>query len=116
ISPIKKGYKVSFKGGTSARVKIMRDKDEFELWSKQRAEFLAKANERLSARTLNGYLQGYRDPFSWAGTWGLWTYSSRAGCYTFLPFFYGWSSPYGGYYGSYYYWVSRDWYGGQPSI
>ena len=115
-NPIKKGYKATVRGGTVARVKIVKDKDEFELWSKQRAEFLARANDRLSARTLNGYLQGYRNSFSWPGTWGLWTFSSRAGCYTFLPFFYGWSSPYGGYYGSYYYWGGRDWYGGQSSI
>jgi hypothetical protein len=108
---IKKGYQASFKGGAVLQAKIAKDKDEFELWSKQRAEFLAKANERLSARALGGYLAGFRNSAPWVGTWGLWTFSSRFGCYTFLPFFYGWSSPYGGYYGSYY-WRGGDVYGG----
>jgi hypothetical protein len=26
---------------------------------------------------------------------GLWFYNTRLGCFTFLPFFYGWGSPYG---------------------
>ena len=113
---IKKGYKATFSNGTSIQTKIVKDKDEFEVWSKQRAELLAKANEHLSPRALDAYLGGFRNGLTWPGTWGLWTFSSRAGCYTFLPFFYGWSTPYGGYYGSYYFWRGLDAYGGPGQL
>lgn len=77
------------------------DKDDFDTWSKERGETLARANERLSRRGMNGYLA--TSMFGWAdarfGRWGFWTWSSFAGCYTFLPFYYGWGSPYGGSYG-----------------
>jgi hypothetical protein len=29
---------------------------------------------------------------------GVWFFNARSGCYTFLPFYYGWGSPYGGSY------------------
>src|SRR6185503_6029338 len=40
--------------------------------------------------------------FSAANPYGLWAWSSYSRCFTFMPFYYGWSSPYGHYYGSYY--------------
>ena len=39
-----------------------------------------------------------RDPFAdwrYSRGFGLWFYNSLAGCYTFLPWYYGWRSPYG---------------------
>jgi hypothetical protein len=33
-------------------------------------------------------------PFSSRGL-GVWFFNARSGCYTFLPFYYGWGSPYG---------------------
>jgi len=54
--------------------------------------------------------------FSWfwgPRRFGLWTFNASFGCYTFLPFYYGWSSPYGHYYGSYLW--PGGYYGGNPN-
>src|SRR5262249_23784390 len=80
-----------------------KDSDAFDQWSKERGEALARANQRLSARLVNGYLNSsfMNWPSSGFGSWGLWTFSPALRCYTFLPFYYGWTSPYGHFYGSY---------------
>lgn len=99
---IKGGTKVTFNKGSSLTAKLTKkDRDEFDEWSKERGEFLARANERLSIRTLNSYLFGssWDWRFSAANPYGLWTYSPFAGGFTFFPFRYGWSSPYGHNYG-----------------
>jgi FecR protein len=101
---IKGGRKITFSSGSVLTAKLdKRDNDSFDLWSKQRAETLAQANTKLTNRVLNGYLSdnGWDLVFS-RNRWGLWTYNWRFGCYTFLPFYYGWSSPYGNYYGNYF--------------
>ena len=102
---VKGGKLVTLTNGVATVAKLNKGKDEFDAWSKQRAEFLAQANARLMNRSFNGYLSSFSGWDSWfwgPRRFGLWTYSPRAGCYTFLPFYYGWSSPYGHYYGSYY--------------
>lgn len=99
---VKGGKKITItRDAPAAIAKLTRnDKDDFDTWSKERGETLARANGRLSRRGLNGYLA---NSTGWAdarfGSWGLWTWSSFAGCYTFMPFYYGWGSPYGGSYG-----------------
>jgi FecR-like protein len=103
---VKGGTKVMYAGGGPLTAKLTKqDQDEFDLWSKKRAETLARANEKISGRTMNGYLASL-SPFEWAfsaaNPWGLWTFSSFSHCFTFVPFHYGWSSPYGHYYGNYY--------------
>jgi len=101
---LKGGQSVRLTKGVAEFAKLSKDKDAFELWSKQRAQLLAKANERLSRQSLNGYLndRGW-DSWLWGPRrFGLWTFNASFGCYTFLPFYYGWASPYGHYYGSYY--------------
>ena len=100
---IKSGKKVSLTATAPLTAKLTKlDRDEFDDWSRARGQTLARANERLSARTLNGYLSSDSWSLSGAfGRWGLWTWSPFASCYTFLPFYYGWSSPYGRYYGLY---------------
>jgi FecR protein len=99
---IKSGKKVTFSSAGQSIAKLEKtEKDQFDDWSKLRGQTLAKANERLSARTLNGLLASN----SWGrfdaryGRLGLWTWSPYASCYTFLPFYYGWGSPYGSNYG-----------------
>lgn len=102
---VKGGKVVTLTNGVAAVAKLTKDKDAFDSWSKQRAELLARANARLVNRTFNGYLSTFSGWDSWfwgPRRFGLWTYSPRAGCYTFLPFYYGWASPYGHHYGSYY--------------
>jgi hypothetical protein len=102
LGMIKGGKKVTFNSGSSFTAKLTKkDRDEFDAWSKERGEFLARANERLSIQTLNSYLfgSGWDLGFSAANRFGLWTYSPFAGGFTFFPFRYGWSSPYGHNYG-----------------
>ena len=105
-SLVKKGQKITIAGKmtSSSVAKITKaDKDDFDNWSKVRGESLAQANRRLSTRTVNGYLSNAS--FGWPygfGRWGLWTWSARSGCYTFLPFYFGWGSPYGSYYGNFF--------------
>lgn len=102
---VKGGKVVTLVNRVATVAKLDKDKDAFDAWSKQRAELLAQANARLMNRTFNGYLSSFNGWDSWfwgPRRFGLWTYSARAGCYTFLPFYYGWSSPYGHGYDSYY--------------
>jgi hypothetical protein len=100
---IKGGKKVTYTGGTAFIAKLEKsDRDTFDSWSKERGKALAKANDRLSARALNGFLSTrllWTAEFS--GRSGFWTFNPGMRCYTFLPFQYGWSSPYGGFYGQY---------------
>jgi len=122
---IKGGKKVTFSGNPLMIARLDKhDVDSFDQWSKQRAETLAQANRKLSNHIFNGYLSN--NPlwdywFSPRNAWGLWTYSPFSRCYTFLPFYYGWSSPYGNYYGNYfnyfdYYYFPRRGYGNGPVI
>ena len=101
---VKGGKKVTSTNGIALTTKLTKqDQDDFDEWSKKRGETLARANERLSGRALNGFLSS--NNFRWGAEYGwagLWTYSSRLGCYTFLPFRWGWASPYGAAYSSYY--------------
>ncbi|HKV34384.1 MAG TPA: FecR family protein [Pyrinomonadaceae bacterium] len=101
---VKGGNKVVF-SATNVSVAKLNDqekkvKDEVEVWSKERAKTLAQANSRITNRMLTTALNSYNGfgyPFSNRGL-GVWFFNARSGCYTFLPFYYGWGSPYGGSY------------------
>lgn len=101
---IKGGSKVTYAAGGPVVSKLnKKDQDDFDFWSKKRAETLAQANRKMSGRTFNSYLSNMT-LFDWNSArnpWGFWTYSSFSRCYTFLPFGRG-SSPYGHYYDSFY--------------
>lgn len=103
---VKNGKRIILTKGSILTAKIEKsDQDEFDRWSKQRAQLLARANEQLASRAFNSFLAGttiWNTAFS---RWnlGLWAFSPISNCFTFMPFYYGWSSPYGHYYGSYYY-------------
>ena len=104
LNLVKSGKGVTFNGKTATTAKLTKqDDDDFDNWSAQRGKTLARANRGLSTRELNGLLAA-NEP-NWFGSsfgrWGIWTWSSGAGCYTFLPFYYGWGTPYGSYYGLY---------------
>jgi len=100
---VKGGKKVTFGSGTQEVAKLSdSEADQFDEWSKTRGKTLALANLRLSARMVDAFLLANSFGFSnsrSAGL-GLWTWSPFSSCYTFLPFNYGWGSPYGGYYGN----------------
>jgi hypothetical protein len=116
---IKGGSKVTYAAGGPVVAKLnKKDQDDFDFWSKKRAETLAQANRRISGRTVNGYLSNMTI-LDWAGvgnSWGLWTYSPFSRCYTFMPFRYGFSSPYGHYYDNYYYYSPYRGYGNNGAV
>lgn len=109
---VKGGNKVVFNATHISVAKLtkeekkIKDKEQVDLWSRGRAETLAKANRRISERMLNSAFASFidYDPFS-RGRLGFWFYNTSARCYTFLPFYYGWGSPYGNSYSTsvYYY-------------
>ncbi len=113
---VKGGNKVVFSSGSFSVAKLEKaDKqklDTLEDWSKDRAHTLAKANSRVSGRALNGLVASFRNDwaiFSSLGRSGIWVYDAGSTCYTFLPFFSGFTSPYGGG------WYTRSFYPGVGS-
>ena len=62
--------------------------DNFDTWSKGRAQTLIAANKRLSNRTMKRSLA-----FGFVSN--MWIRDPACGCYTFLPYTGGFSSPYG---------------------
>jgi hypothetical protein len=104
------------KGGKTARVGAggvevakldKKQRDDLDLWSRDRGKELAKLNDALASRQTNTMLASLRiDPIYSAefpsSYYGLWMWSVRRGCYTFLPFYTGWRSPYGFGYGSFF--------------
>lgn len=111
---VKGGNKVVFSGGSFSVAKLEKaDKENWDIlegWSKDRAQTLAKANSKLTGRELNSYLARFNDDFEFfsiGGRSGLWMYNQTVGCFTFLPFGYGWGSPYGASYSSFFYRGSR---------
>ena len=95
---LKKGRSATLDGGDVSVAKFDRgSRDEFEAWSRDRAELIAKANKKLEAKLLGtSLLNGFRaDAWDCWQSVGLWVYSRRYGVYSFVPFGYGWRSPYG---------------------
>lgn len=98
---VKSGKQATVSGSQVAVAKFERDeKDALEIFSKARAKELSKANARLQNSAVRTSLMSsfYRTRWSLYDSFGLWVYSPFAGGYCFLPFGYGWSSPYGYYY------------------
>jgi hypothetical protein len=87
--------------------------DPFDDWSKRRAEYLVTANERLSPGLLDSAYMNYGYNYYRGG----WIYNPFYRCYTFLPFDYAFSSPYGYAYDNFYpaYFYRSGGYGGYPT-
>lgn len=99
---VKGGNKVVFSQTNVSVAKLTKEdkktEEEIDAWSKERAETLAKANRRTTHRMLATAFSSNIDPFrNWryARGYGLWFFNAYAGCYTFIPWYYGWRSPYG---------------------
>ncbi|HWS88623.1 MAG TPA: FecR domain-containing protein [Pyrinomonadaceae bacterium] len=95
-----KGGKVARVSGAGVEVAKFdkKQRDELDLWSRDRGKELAKANERLSRRAMQTAfgMSSFSGMFSdWGNTNGFWFFNSSLRCYTFLPYGYGWRSPYG---------------------
>ena len=99
------GNKVVF-SSNSFLVAKLKDADKKQLdaldgWSKNRAQALAKENNRISDRTLNSLARSFDDDwfsqsFFRQRRLGFWLYSSGSSCYTFIPYYRRHGSPYGG--------------------
>ena len=109
---VKGGRKLIFSGHTFSMAKLEKadkEKDPLDSWSRDRAETVAKANQRIVHRDLNLALASFMDRWSSgfsSGSSGVWVFNPRFQCYTFLPFYYGWGSwgsPYGGSYSNAFY-------------
>jgi len=98
---VKGGNKVVFSATAVSVAKLTKEekkaaeKSDMDTWSKQRADTLAKANSRITNRMLTTAFSSFGGYNAFNRGFGLWFYNSRFGCYTFLPFFYGFGSPYG---------------------
>lgn len=107
---VKGGKVVRARAGVPAEIVKLdkKTRDELDLWSRERGRDLAEANSRISRRNANTLLASYRsgDIFS-RSFGGFWYYDARRGCYTFMPFYGGWSSPYGTAYATSLYWYDR---------
>src|SRR5713226_6981731 len=70
---VKGGTKVVFRNGSFTTAKLnQKDLDEFDAWSKERAETLAKANSRMPQTAFTGYaFDNWASPF-YSDRWGLW--------------------------------------------
>lgn len=116
---VKGGREATVNGNQVAVAKFDRDeKDALETWSKTRAKELAKLNSRLQQRDLRNTLMSSYSRNGWSiyDSFGLWVYDRFSASYCFLPFGYGWSSPYGYGYGRdiWYYNLPRFVYYTQP--
>ena len=96
-----KGGKVARVSGAGVEVSKLdkESRDELDQWSRDRGKELAKANEKLSRRALRTAFSS-RNIFDasfggWGSPNGFWVFNAAQRCYTFLPYGFGWRSPYG---------------------
>lgn len=99
---VKDGKKATIRaGGDLVTAKFEKeDRDAFDVWSERRSEDLVAASRRLPDRALASSYSSYRASGIWGRSGyrsisGLWIYDPFIAGRTFLPFYYGWSSPYG---------------------
>ncbi|HEV2705546.1 MAG TPA: FecR family protein [Pyrinomonadaceae bacterium] len=110
---LKGGQVASIGGGSGLEIAKLDKKnaDALDEWSKQRGKELAQANRQFTRRTLTDLFVGNNfDPYGFYNPLaspvprgGIWVFHPGARCFTFIPFYGGWSSPYGFSYGSQFY-------------
>lgn len=106
---VKKGRTAVIGTESPTVAKFDRDKrDELAQWSKSRAKDLAKMTSSLKNRSVRDSLMSSLSRGRWGlfDSFGLWVYNPFARGFCFLPFGYGWNSPYGYGYGSGIYWFN----------
>ena len=115
---IKAGKKLIFSGNSYSVAKLTdaekKEMDNFDLWSKDRAQVVAKVNQQITSRDRRLLRAGFSDDWSWRFSpriGGFWFYDTLFGCYSFLPIYAGWGSPYGiSYSRSVYSWIRNSYY------
>jgi hypothetical protein len=106
-----KDGKVARVGQATEVVKLdKKQRDELDLWSRERGEELAEANRKITRRQASTLLASFRNNHFPYNSGGVWYFDVRRNCYTFLPYGGSWRSPYGSWYDS-----SLGWFGGWPS-
>lgn len=106
---IKSGRRLIFSGNAFSVAKLDKadkDSDNFDIWSRERADTVAQANRKMGSRALDSYLSRFSD--NWmrhasSFSSGVWIFNPRFGFFTFLPFYMGWGSPYGSSYSNAFY-------------
>ena len=87
--------------GTTGQVLVAKfdreERDAFDVWSKSRSKELAKVSAQLKRDHLRPVLMRSFLGRGWNmyNSFGLWVFNPFFGGYCFLPFGYGWNSPYG---------------------
>jgi hypothetical protein len=89
------------KGGVSVSKFSKNSADALDIWSKSRSKELASLNGKLQRDSLRNSLLGSFNNRGWNlyNSFGLWVFDPGSRRWLFLPFGYGWSSPYGWDYG-----------------
>ncbi|HET6669106.1 MAG TPA: FecR family protein [Pyrinomonadaceae bacterium] len=99
---IKAGKKLIFSGNSYSVAALTdaekKDVDSLDLWSKDRSQVVAKANQALTSRDRRILRSGFSS--DWAFRFsprigGIWFLDTAFGFYSFMPFYAGWGSPYG---------------------
>lgn len=96
---VKGGKKIVVRGGQFEIAKLdKKNKDSFDLWSRERAEYLASLNRTLPSYAINLSFNTFGNDLLFGQGFGrpagIWFRSGN--CYVFVPTYYGgWSSPYG---------------------
>jgi FecR protein len=85
------------KGGISVSKFDRGTNDALDIWSKERGKELSKANAQLQRNSLRNTLLTSFNHRGWNmyNSFGLWVFDPFYRRWCFLPFGYGWSSPYG---------------------
>jgi hypothetical protein len=96
---VKEGRAATIDGSSKVAItKFDRDKrDDLAGWSRTRSKVLAGMTASLRNRDMRDSLMTSFIMGRWGimDSFGLWVYNGRYGTYCFLPFGYGWYSPYG---------------------
>lgn len=116
------------KGGRTATItpngatvaKFDRDeKDPLDQWSKDRSKALSKMTSKLKKELRGPLLSSFgRSGYGWNvyDSYGLWIYDPMFGGHCFLPFGYGWSTPYGYYLRRSLWYYNMPWYVFNPPV
>jgi len=119
LTVIKKGWSGTIGSTTAAVTKFDRDKrGELVDWSKARSKDLAKLTSSLQEHDVRDSLISSFHMGRWSmfDSFGLWVFSPRLMSHFFLPFGYGWRSPYGFGLGSGFYWYNLPAYITTPPV
>jgi hypothetical protein len=102
---VKGGNKVVFSSNSFSVAKLenadKKNMDALDGWSKDRGQALAKENSRINDRMLTALASSFNDDWFSRSRFrqrrfGFWLYSARSSCYTFIPYYGSYGSPYGG--------------------